>query len=130
MNGPKEFGKGHTFASILDEVWCDGGNRMEADRELAAYFFNDSEVGGNRNIPTSHFPNMRDEFLRKSLLSVVHRILTTDHETHAELQVVLRDHGRVLRPGRLLARPRVLNGLRTSGKEFLDLNRICIYFIY
>ena len=49
MNGLKEFGKGHTLASVLDEVWCDGDNRMEADRELAADFFNDSEVGGNQN---------------------------------------------------------------------------------
>ena len=52
MNGPKEFGKGHTLASVLDEVWCDGDNRMEADRELAADFFNDSEVGSTTILPT------------------------------------------------------------------------------
>ena len=47
MDGPQEFGRGHTLASVLDEVWCDGDNRLEADRELTADFFNDSEVGRN-----------------------------------------------------------------------------------
>ena len=72
MDGPQEFGRGHTLASVLDEVWCDNGdNRLEADRELAADFFNDSEVGRN---PSSQPFSKPGRTLLKIPISVVHRI--------------------------------------------------------
>ena len=42
----KDFGRGQTFASLLDETECHGGQpAMDADRKLAEHFFSDAEVG-------------------------------------------------------------------------------------
>ena len=47
MEMSKEFGRGRTFASLFDEIECDGGRGQPAtaaDRKLAEIFFSDDEI--------------------------------------------------------------------------------------